>query len=64
MSNKPKSVKRLVEYIDTPADRRHKALVNEAKKQGYKHPGSKPHSILLNIIPMAFRSIKNLRKTF
>lgn len=51
MSNKPKDVKRLVEYILTVGERCHIAMVREAKKQGYKHPGSKPMSILRNIVP-------------
>lgn len=51
MSNKPKDVKRLVEYIPTVSERCHIAIVREAKKQGYKHPGSKPMRILRNIVP-------------
>lgn len=51
MSNKPKDVKRLVEYILTVGERCHIAMVREAKKQGYKHPGSKPMRILRNIVP-------------
>lgn len=46
MSNKPKNVKRLVEYVPTVGERRHTAMVREAKKQGYKHPGSKPMRVL------------------
>ena len=51
MSNKSKNVKRLVEYIPTVGECRHTAMIREAKKQGYKHPGSKPISILRRIIP-------------
>lgn len=51
MSNKPKDVKRLVEYIPTVGEHCHIAMVREAKKQGYKHPGSKPMRILRNIVP-------------
>ena len=51
MSNKPKNVKRLTEYYPTKGERRHTAMVSEAKKQGLKHPGSKPMSILRNIVP-------------
>ena len=40
MSNKPKNVKRLTEYYPTKGERRHTAMVREAKKQGFKHPGS------------------------
>ena len=52
MSNKPKKDKRLVEYIPTVGERRHIVMVREAKKQGYKHPGSKPMRILYNIVPI------------
>lgn len=51
MSNKPKNVKRLTEYYPTKGERRHTAMVSEAKKQYLKHPGSKPMCILCNIIP-------------
>lgn len=46
MSNKPKNVKRLTEYHHTKGERRHTAMVREAKKQGFKHPGSKPMRVL------------------
>lgn len=46
MSNKPKNVKRLTEYHPTKDERRHTAMVREAKKQGFKHPGSKPMRVL------------------
>lgn len=51
MSNKPKGVKRLVPFKPTKGERRHIAMVREAKKQGISHPGSKPLIILSNIIP-------------
>lgn len=64
MSNKPKDVKSLVEYIPTIGERRHTAMVREAKKQGYKHPGSKPMHILRNIVPakatLLSRSLRHL----
>lgn len=50
MSNKPKNVKRLTEYYPTKAERRHKSMVLEAKKQDFKHPGSKSMSVLSRII--------------
>lgn len=50
MSNKLKNTKRLVEYIPTVGERRHTAMVREAKKQGYKHPGSKLINVLRRII--------------
>lgn len=46
MSNKPKNVKRLTEYHPTKGECRHTAMVREAKKQGFKHPGSKPMRVL------------------
>ena len=46
MSNKPKDVKRLVTYYPTKGERCHMAMVREAKKQGFKHPGSKPMRVL------------------
>lgn len=46
MSNKPKNAKRLTEYHPTKGERRHTAMVREAKKQGFKHPGSKPMRVL------------------
>lgn len=46
MSNKPKNVKRLTEYHPTKGERCHTAMVREAKKQGFKHPGSKPMRVL------------------
>lgn len=65
MSNKPKNVKRLVEYIPNKAERRHTALVREAKKQGYKHSGSKHISSLKRIIPAKLISkFTNLFKKF
>lgn len=51
MSNKFKNSKRIVEYIPTVGERRHTAMVREAKKQEYKHPGSKSMNILRRIIP-------------
>ena len=50
MSNKHKNTKRLVEYVPTVGERRHTAIVREAKKQGYKHPGSKLINVLRRII--------------
>ena len=52
MGNKLKNCKRLVKYIPTIGERRHTAMVREAKKQGFKHPGSKPMHILRNIVPI------------
>lgn len=46
MSNKPKNVKRLVTYYPTKGERCHMAMVREAKKQGLKHPGSRPMRVL------------------
>lgn len=57
MSNKFKNSKRIVEYIPTVGERRHTAMVREAKKQGYKHPGSKPMRILSNIVPIKFHKL-------
>lgn len=63
MSNKPKNVKRLTEYYPTKCERRHTAMVREAKKQGLKHPGSKSMRILSNIIPSKY-AIKAIRSLF
>lgn len=52
MSNKPKGVKRIYPLTENKATSRHRHLVAEAKKQGYKHPGSKSLISLLRIIPM------------
>lgn len=52
MSNRFKSFKRLVKYTPTKGERCHIAMVREAKKQGYKNPGSKPMNILRRIIPV------------
>ena len=57
MSNKPKDVMHLIEYIPTKGERRHTAMVREAKKQGYKHPGSKTINILSRIIPTKYSQI-------
>ena len=46
MSNKPKNVKRLTEYHPTKGERRHTAMVREAKKQDFKHPYSKHMRVL------------------
>lgn len=52
MSNKPKDVKRLTEYIKTLGERTHEGLVKQAKafaskRFGFsKHQGSKKHSTL------------------
>ena len=52
MSNKPKGVKRLVEYTKTSGERAHEGLIKQAKafaskQSGFsKHQGSKKHSIL------------------
>ena len=52
MSNKPKDVKRLVEYTKTPGERAYKGLVKQAnafasKLFGFsKHQGSKKHNTL------------------
>lgn len=52
MSNKPKDVKRLVEYTKTPGELAHEGLVKQAKafaskRFGFsKHQGSKKHSTL------------------
>ena len=59
MSNRFKSFKRLVEYIPTKGERRHIAMVREAKKQGFKHSGSKPMHILRNIVPIKLSSKLN-----
>lgn len=56
MSNKPKGVKRLTEYNPNKAERRHKLMVLEAKKQGFKHPGSKSINALSRIIPTSVAS--------
>ena len=50
MINKPKNVKRLITYYPTKGERCHMAIVREAKKQGLKHPGSRPMHILRNIV--------------
>ena len=63
MSNKPKNVKRLIEYYPTKGERRHTAMVREAKKQGLNHPGSKPMQILSNIVPSKY-AIKAIRSLF
>lgn len=61
MSNKPKGVKRLVEYKPTKAERRHKSYVREAIKQGAYHAGSKKVSILRRIIPTRLvRRLQNM----
>ena len=40
-------------------------MVREAKKQGFKHPGSKPMRILSNIIPTKYSNIPiALRRLF
>lgn len=54
MSNKPKNAKRIVNYVPNKGERRHIALVNEARKQDYKNPGSKSLHTLKRIIPMKF----------
>lgn len=65
MSNKPKDVKRLTEYYPTKGERRHTAMVREAKKQGLKHPGSKPMHILRNIVPIKYNLVpKAIRRLF
>lgn len=65
MSNKPKNVKHLTEYYPTKGERRHTAMVREAKKQGFKHPGSKPIRILSNIVPIRYNLIPNaIRRLF
>ena len=52
MSNKPKDVKRLVEYTKTPGELAHESLVKQAnafasKRFGFsKHQGSKKHNTL------------------
>ena len=52
MSNKPKGVKRLVEYTKTPGELTHEGLIKQAKafaskRSGFsKHQGSKKHSQL------------------
>ena len=56
MSTRFTKGKRLVEYIPTVGERRHIAMVREAKKQEFKHPGSKPMHILRNIIPIKLSS--------
>lgn len=63
MSNKPKDVKRLTKYYPTKAERRHKSVVLEAKKQGLKHSGSKSMSTLSRIIPTSVVS-NTLRRLF
>lgn len=63
MSNKPKNAKRLTEYYPTKGERRHTAMVHEAKKQGLKHPGSKHMRILSNIVPSKY-AIKAIRSLF
>ena len=62
MSNKLKNSKRLVEYIPNKSERRHIAMVREANKQGFKHPGSKPMRILCNIVPTAYSIIPSRLK--
>lgn len=57
MSNKPKGVKRLTEYFPTKGERRHITMVREAKKQGLKHPSSKPMRILRNIEPTKYSKV-------
>lgn len=65
MSNKPKGVKRLVTYYPTKGERCHMAMVREAKKQGLKHPGSRPMHILSNIVPAKYSySPIGLRRLF
>lgn len=65
MSNKPKGVKRLTEYFPTKGECRHTAMVREAKKQGYKHPGSKTMSTLRRIIPAKYSQMPlALRRSF
>ena len=65
MSNKPKNVKRLVTYYPTKGERCHMAMVREAKKQGLKHPGSRPMRILRNIVPTKYsNSTIGLRRLF
>lgn len=52
MSNKPKGIKRLVEYIKTPGESTHEGLIKQvkaftSKRFGFsKHQGSKKHSQL------------------
>ena len=62
MSTKPEGALRLTKYNKTVGEHRHEALVREAKKQGYKHPGSKSLRKLLNIVPMSFKKANYLRK--
>ena len=65
MSNKPKDIKRIVTYYSTKGERRHTAMVREAKKQGLKHPGSRPMHILSNIVPAKYSDIPiSLRRLF
>lgn len=65
MSNKSKNIKRLVPYYPTKCERRHIAMVREVKKQGFKHPGSKPMRILRNIEPTKlFDTSIGLRRIF
>ena len=65
MSNKPKDVKRLVTYYPTKGERCHMAMVREAKKQGLKHPGSRPMYIISNIVPTKYSDIPiSLRRLF
>lgn len=63
MSNKPKNAKRLTEYYPTKGERRHTAMVREAKKQGLNYSGSKPMRILSNIVPSKY-AIKAIRSLF
>ena len=55
---------RIIKYNHTKGERRHIALVREAKKQGYSNPGSKPIKILKNIIPTANPFSRNILKKF
>lgn len=43
-------VSRIYPYNKTKGERRHEAMVANAKKAGFKHPGSKNSKQLYNII--------------
>lgn len=60
MSNKPKNVKRISEYIKTPSERRYENILNQVmtfirRRSGFsKHQGSKKYSV--------FRVLKNFNR--
>ena len=46
MSNKPKNIKRNKEYHTNKGEKPHTTILNQTKKKGLNHTGSKPMRVL------------------